>query len=441
MATCFNLRLAGRVSLTALTLVMVACSTGADDGSDYSNDDLRIKPVGTETMSTLVVQLPANTCLPGGACSRVLSQQPNITLDGAAMTLGNGLRVVPGKHTLAVGPTKTTVNLDAGKTRTMTLPVVRRACTNGDAANVPATDFGRVPALHYAACPPNATLDGNAMGNAPGVVNFYIYSGVSCNNYLGQMIQQGQGCAALRAGQYTVTSIYGYTAGNAQALGCFAVPAQDALAMCNTFQAGGPGAIGLGTPFPDGNIAVVPGSYAFQIEGAAAATTFAVAEGDAKDLALTLPQIGSIPSTFDTRLTFADARELPDAVAATITSNCERNYSVPASAKDTVTLKAFQFAECNYALNAGGRTVALGQAAAGNDVTLHRVDMDDVVVTREDGSTFTVKGTFEVYFGGNRVAGPYNTGSGIDLLGGAYEVVVKYNTAEGQKTNTYDINL
>ncbi len=159
-----------------------------------------------------------------------------------------------------------------------------------------------------------------------------------------------------------------------------------------------------------------------------------------KDLAFTLPQIGNIPSTWNTNLTFADARELPDAAVGSITSNCERNWSIPSTAKNTVALQAFTFPECNYQLSVGGRSVALNQAVS-NDITLHRVDIDDVVVTREDGSTYTQKGTFEVYFGGNRIAGPYSTGAGIDVLPGAYEVVVKYSTAEGQKTNTYDINL
>src|SRR5947208_643255 len=135
MRACF------RYALSALVILMPACSTAAGDDGESSDENLRIKPVGTETMSTLVVQLPANTCLPGGACTRVLAQQPNITLDGTAMTLGTGLRVVSGKHTLSVGPTKTTITLDAGKTRTMTLPVIRRVCSNGDAANVPTTDF------------------------------------------------------------------------------------------------------------------------------------------------------------------------------------------------------------------------------------------------------------------------------------------------------------
>jgi hypothetical protein len=439
MLSTFRARALGSVVLCSFAFAVPACGSNAGDGGESADDALRLHPTGTETMSTLIVQLPANSCLPGGACTRVLAQQPGITLDGVAMTLGTGIRVLPGNHKLVVGPSSTTISLDAGKTRTMTLPVVKRVCTNGDAANVPATDFGRVPALHYAACPQMATLNGNALGNVA-MANFYIYSTAGCANYLGSMVQSGQGCAAYHAGQSTVASVWGYTAGNAQSLGCFNIAAQDALALCNAFQAGGAGAIGVGANFPDGNIAVVPGTYGFTIEGAAAATTFAIAEGDTKDLALSLPDIGSIPSTWATKLTFADPRELPDAAVGTISSNCERNYNIAAAASGTVSLSAFSFAECNYVLNVGGRSQALSQAVE-NDITLHRVDIDDVVVTREDGSTYTTKGTFEVYFGGNRVAGPYSTALGVDVLPGAYEIVVKYTTAEGAKSNTYDINL
>ena len=71
----------------------------------------------------------------------------------------------------------------------------------------------------------------------------------------------------------------------------------------------------------------------------------------------------------------------------------------------------------------------------------HAVLRDAAVVTREDGSTFTTRGTYELYFGGQKVAGPYNTNTGIDALDGAYELVVKYTTADGAKTNHYNLNF
>lgn len=72
---------------------------------------------------------------------------------------------------------------------------------------------------------------------------------------------------------------------------------------------------------------------------------------------------------------------------------------------------------------------------------LNRVDVDDVLITREDGTTYKVVGTYELYFGGVRVAGPYYTNSGIDMLTGEYEFVLRYRTAEGDQVSRQTINL
>ncbi len=437
MTAFFRARLVGGALLSSLALFIPACTSAAGDDGAAADEDLRLHPTGTETMSTLIVQLPTGTCLPGGSCTRPLAAQPQITLDGASMTLGTGLRVLPGSHKLSVGPTQTTITLDAGKTRTMTLPVVKRVCTNGAAATVPDTQFGRVPTLHYAACPTVATVDGTPLGGGLTFSSYYMYTGTGCGgSYLGN-ISTSYTCSGLSKNAYTVASVM-----NPSTSVCYNIPATEWQSLCYAFESSNAAGLGVSSPFPDGNVAVVPGTYVFTVEASGGTTTDTrtVAEGDAKDLAFTLPQLGSIPSTWNTNLTFADARELPDAATGTITSSCERNYSIPSSASGTVGLKAFTFPECSYTLNVGGRTVALNQTSS-NDITLHRVDVDDVTVTREDGSTYTTKGTYEIYFGGNRIAGPYNTTSGIDLLSGAYEIVVKYNTAEGQKTNTYDQTL
>jgi hypothetical protein len=194
---------------------------------------------------------------------------------------------------------------------------------------------------------------------------------------------------------------------------------------------------GLGD-FPSADFAAAPGTYSFSVEGTGgfASVDKAVAEGDVKDLAFSLPTIGTIPARFDTNLTFADARALPDAQSTVIASSCERPYTVPSSATGTVNLKAFVFPECTYKLQVPGREVVLSQTAT-NNITMNRLDVDDVTVTREDGTTYAARGTFELYYGGAKIAGPYNTSSGIDALPGDYEIVVKYTTALGQQTNRY----
>jgi hypothetical protein len=92
-----------------------------------------------------------------------------------------------------------------------------------------------------------------------------------------------------------------------------------------------------------------------------------------------------------------------------------------------------------YAFEAAGRQVPL--ADLNNDVHLHRLDIDDVIVTREDGTSFTTAGTYVLNFGGKKIAGPFNTKTGLDLLPGTYEVVVSYTTALGPQTKTYPITF
>lgn len=190
----------------------------------------------------------------------------------------------------------------------------------------------------------------------------------------------------------------------------------------------------------DADLAFAPGDYV--AHAGSKSVSFTLDEGDMKEVAIDLPVVGSVPATFDVDLSFADARELPDAMVATITSSCsgERSYAVPASTTSTQHLAAFQSSACTYALNAGGRSVTLDQAHA-NAVTLHRVDVDQPEVTREDGSTYTTQGTYELYFGGNRVAGPLTTNSGIDVLPGTYEIVIKFSTADGLQTQRQTVTL
>ena len=126
----------------------------------------------------------------------------------------------------------------------------------------------------------------------------------------------------------------------------------------------------------------------------------------------------------------------------TKTSTCsgDRSYTVPATSTTALKLKAFAASSCVYTFSAGGRTVALSQSSA-NNIKLQRLDMDHVEVTRENGSTYTVAGTYELFFGGTRVAGPFNTNTGVDLLPGTYELVTSFTTVDGAQTQRETINL
>ena len=182
-----------------------------------------------------------------------------------------------------------------------------------------------------------------------------------------------------------------------------------------------------------------PGAYSYTVEGSAPVSVM-LNEGEQREIEIGLPVIGVAGDLFQATIHFREARELPDAEAAKITSSVsgERTYSLPATA--TLNLQAYRNPSAVYTFTAAGRTVVLSQTSS-NTLSLNRVDVDDVTVTREDGSTYVARGTYELYFGGNRVAGPYNTATGIDVLPGDYELVVKYRTADGEKTQRHMLSF
>jgi hypothetical protein len=411
-----------------------ACSVAPDDDSGAIDDPLRLRPEGTETMSTLILRLPTGTCLPGESCARPLGRPPTFRLGNTAMTLGQPLRVVPGQHTLTVNNTSTTITLAAGATRTLVLPVAKRVCKEETAGALPATQFGRLPTLRNARCPSAISADGITIQEIPEPSAIAVYQGANCDvTTISSSLARSASCSSFTQGQFTARSV--------QAGGvCYRVPDREFRAFCESWVSGGAAAIGLQSFGFD--TAVVPGTYTFSTEtrNGQGTETRTLAEGDIKDLEFDLQLIGTVPARFDVNLNFRDPRELPDAAVSRITSNCERNYAVPAAASGVVNLKAFVFPECTYTMNVGGRNVPILQTTV-NNIAIHRLDVDDVIVTREDGSTFITTGNYEIFFGGTRVAGPFNTNTGVDMLPGDYEVVVRYPTAEGQKTNRYNIKL
>lgn len=94
----------------------------------------------------------------------------------------------------------------------------------------------------------------------------------------------------------------------------------------------------------------------------------------------------------------------------------------------------------NFEVAPGGTTV----------VQMQRLDVDDVEVTREDGTKFRTAGTYSIEWlnpAGNYVAWPelqkLPTKTGVDLVPGHYRVTVAYTTLEppGPKQDVYEIDL
>lgn len=442
-----NIIMKGAVLFGVLATVFGCSAITGDEGEESSADDLRKKPKGSENWSNLTVQLPTGSCQPGGSCSRPLGQTATIALDGANIALGAVQRIKPGGHTIAVNGVSTTVNLNAGDSKTFVLPTARRKCTAAGLPNVSQTDFGKNVALSNAACPSTAQIDPTSGGSSakPNVVLHWYNWNCPSANVTGSLTSTttSSQCSSLRSDRVYSVSVNGQCV-NLQSARPDGQTGISPTEACNLYVSGdvswANSALQTTAKLADHDIAFVPGKYTVTV--GSTTDSFTLTQGEQEEVALTLPVIGSVPDVFKTNISFADPRELPDAVAATITSSCsgERAYSVPATTTTQLKLNAFVESACVYTLNAAGRQVALSQTTT-NSVKLYRLDVDNVEVTKEDGSTYTTTGKYEVFFGGTRVAGPYNTNTGIDLLPGTYELVVTFNTADGPQTQRETFTL
>jgi hypothetical protein len=442
-----NIILKGAVLFGVLATVF-GCSaiTGEDEG-ESADDGLRKKPTATENWSNLTVQLPTGSCQPGGSCSRPLGQAATIALDGANVALGTAQRIKPGGHTITVNGVSTTVNMAAGESKTFVLPTARRKCTAAGLPNVAQTDFGKSVSLSNAACPQTAQIDPTSGGTStkPNVTLHYYNWGCPAANVTGTLNAStaSTACSALRSDRVYSVNVNGTCIDLRQNRpdGQYGINPTEA---CNLYVNGdvswANSQLQTAAKLLDYDLAFVPGKYTVAV--GSATETFTLTQGEQEEVALTLPVVGTVPDTFATNITFADPRELPDSATATITSSCsgDRSYPVPATNTAQLKLKAFVETGCVYTLNVGGRPTVLSQTTT-NAIKLHRLDVDNVEVTKEDGSTYTVTGKYEVYFGGTRVAGPYNTNGGVDLLAGTYELVVTFNTADGPQTQRETFTL
>lgn len=422
---------------TAVCLLGTACSLGnSDDGSTSSDEELRVKPVDSENWARLTLLLPTGSCQPGNSCSRPLGSNPSITIDGSAVSLGAATRLKPGEHVLTTNGGSTKITLNPGQSRSYVLPVARSKCTATALPVVPPTDFGKTVTLSNAQCP--TVVKGSASTAIAGLslntVDPYYTAG--CGAVLTKF---GAGTPCTSYGSYTV---YGLRVSGGA---CVAIPAINAQTACNAATSGD-WSWASAAQFNGSLLATdqvfIPDTYSVSVGGVA--QSFTLAEGNLSDVPVSLPVVGTVPSVFTAAVTFADARELPNGggVTSSITSSCggDRAYTFAGAASGTVNVRAFADSNCVYTLNVAGRTTTLSQTSP-NAITINRVDVDDVVVTREDGSTYAARGTYELFYGGNRVVGALSTNTGIDVLPGTYELVITYSTVDGQKTQRQTITL
>jgi hypothetical protein len=201
--------------------------------------------------------------------------------------------------------------------------------------------------------------------------------------------------------------------------------------------------------FADDDYAYPAGTYTYEVGGQT--RSFTLAEGALAEIPVALDYVGALPAMFATTIKYADTAELGDATQGKIQidSICQNqgvtfNFSVPygvgvRAGRSPLNLKAFVDSACTHTLNVAGRKVEISKTTP-NDFTLQRLDVDDVTITREDGSTYITGGTFELFFGGNHMMWG-STNSGLDLLPGTYELVINYTTVEGPKTQRQTFTL
>jgi hypothetical protein len=418
---------------TAIVLALVAATSAAcsaaHENMSSSDGALVINPIGSEHESHITLQLPTDACQPGATCAKVLAQAPSLYVDGTPVVLGASTRLKPGHHNVAVNNLGWQVTTNPDQNMTVVLPVVDRKCTNASLPNVPKTDFGGSVSVSNAPCP--TTAQGSATG-VPGAGSTILYYYTACSSsYIAANPASSYNCSSAYSGYnfYYTNSAGACVLGGLGPAGC-AVAQAAAMVTPGT------------TALTDAYQAFVPGTITATVNNTAQSLT--LNPGDEVDFDLSLPALGNVPSTFETDLTFLDPRANPDAAKGTITSSCsgDATYTIPSETGTPapLALHAFVNTACAYTLSVGGRSQILSQAST-NGISLHRIDVNDVTITREDGTTYTTKGTYTLNYGGVQVVGPYSTGTGIDVLSGTYEFSLTYTDFDGVQTQTQTITL
>lgn len=385
----------------------------------------------TESLARLTVQLPTGSCLAGGNCSRPLKANPLVELDTLDLVLGKEHRFVAGTYTLSVdGENKNTVRFSRGERRVMTLAVARSRCTKEPLPAIAKTDFGHEPRLGHSSCPTELSHVSEWSR-----VTLFHDDGRCATPPLATWVPSSlpADCSTARD-----LAVWGFQLDGA----CFEISDRSGEAFCTGLKTGSLfRELGRVAKLAADDRAYVPGTYSYRVSaGSPVAVTFN--EGSMPELAISLPVEGQLPPLFTTTIAFAEARTLPDADSVTISSSVsgERGYTLPTRTTAPLALQAYQNPKATYTLRAAGRTLTLDQSRP-NGITLRRIDVTDITVGREDGTSYTTQATYELYFGGARVAGPLRSPSGLDVLPGDYELVLSYSTNEGPRVQRYTLRL
>jgi hypothetical protein len=144
------------------------------------------------------------------------------------------------------------------------------------------------------------------------------------------------------------------------------------------------------------------------------------------------------------------SRDLPSAAATALVvaipqPGARNKVTLDGLSPRTLTAVGFASGNGNAYLELGSRHVPITVPDGGQvTVNLKRIDVRDVTLQREDGTSYVVKGTYRVFSendGNVDGFGNILTGFGVDVLPGRYRIELAYTTAEGPKSQTFRLAL
>lgn len=431
------------VASAAGALAVGGCSVVGDDAESSEADDT-IHPKDGETLGNVVVHRP-----PAGAVMGFAVQ-----IDGQDVTPETPFRVTEGTHVLSLAQVGADWNgLDVPQTVYRRVDVKKQETTD---VNLSAMTFGFVPGdladgdLNVLA--PSAlklTLDNKPFPHDCGARKWECKSG----NYDCSLWEMGGTCWSWVIKDYSVKGTYdtfqacdSACAKNSIYGPLNATCTQPSDKVCDQpeietlVDTKNLKSVFSGTS--SSAIALLGGSYTVTTSSGTVGVTLSPGAFQVVNQGAHGAAHGNVVVTPPT------SRDMPNARndQLTLKLDGEGRNTMVVDTRSTYTVKAVGFdngATTNLAATLGPRTIRLAvHDGETTPLTLGRIDMDDVTVKREDGTTYLAHGNYTVTCITDGAAiGSFATKTGIDVLPGDYRVDLTYSTAEGPKSQTFRLHF
>lgn len=423
------------LALVALIAALPACTAEPGD-SDASEDDLRIKPKDGENLSRLTVTTPAGWTLPVNPAddARVVYRDSQVPLNAEQrLKEGDGAIHVLSKfdvQSIHAG----NVTLVKGAASTFELGSIKPTFTPAsDAGSTLQRDFGPTPVL-------------KAFYTAPGLAEKQVFG--QSNSYSAFWNGKPQRAILAPPGAYRFS---------------WSLPI---LADLQWTLGGGDNATIDLNPADQRATIIVKKPAVRDLPDVPVQRCHAAAQSFVVHRRVDNSHLGyGEPTSGDQRNTAATP-PVNTRIHHGFTDSSSNEGVVSWAAlfmKDDTTIRVFPFAASE---GANHYEVVVSNVATSlplkpgetKTVQLERLDVDDVEVTKENGGTYMVKGTWKLFRqqangswapmtvrqdcsngAGQQISHP--TGTGIDVLPGTYRILISYSTAEGQKTQDHTVTV